>query len=171
MSRVQLIESREQASPEQQEVYDHIGSTRGGQVGRPFAILLQRPEIARTMADLGSAIRFQSTLSARDRELVIVTTAIERECGFEWQAHRPLASEAGVSEVTLEAVAGSSDVHDDRDAQIVAYVRSLARTGKVDQETYEAALALFTEAGVVELTAIVGYYTLLAMVMNALEAC
>jgi 4-carboxymuconolactone decarboxylase len=169
--RVQLIESREQASPEQQEVYDHIGSTRGGQVGRPFAVLLQRPEIARAMADLGSVIRFQSTLSDRDRELVIVTTAIERDCDFEWQAHRPLASEAGVSEETLEAVAGSSDVPDDRDAQIVAYVRSLARTGKIDQETYEAALALFAEAGVVELTATVGYYTLLAMVMSSVEAC
>ena len=171
MARVQLIESREQANPEQQEVYDHIGSTRGGQVGRPFAVLLQRPEIARAMADLGSVIRFQSTLSDRDRELVIVTTAIERDCDFEWQAHRPLASEAGVSEETLEAVAGSSDVPDDRDDRIVAYVRSLARTGKIDQETYEGALALFAEPGVVELTAIVGYYTLLAMVMNSVEAC
>jgi 4-carboxymuconolactone decarboxylase len=171
VTRVQLIESREQATPEQQEVYDHIGSTRGGQVGRPFAVLLQRPEIARAMADLGSVIRFQSTLSDRDRELAIVTTAIERECAFEWQAHRPLASEAGVPEETLEAVAASSDVPDDRDARIVAYVRSLARTGKIDHDTYEGALALFAEAGVVELTAIVGYYTLLAMVMNSVEAC
>ena len=171
MPRVQLIESREQASPEQQEVYDHIGSTRGGQVGRPFAILLQRPEIARAMADLGNVIRFQSTLSDRDRELVIVTTAIERDCDFEWQAHRPLASDAGVPEETLQAVAGGSDVTDDRDARIVAYVRALARTGKVEHDTYEEAEALFRNAGIVEMTAIVGYYTLLAMVMNSVEAC
>jgi 4-carboxymuconolactone decarboxylase len=169
--RVQLIESREQANPEQQEVYDHIGSTRGGQVGRPFAILLQRPEIARAMADLGSVIRFQSTLSDRDRELVIVTTAIERSCDFEWQAHRPLASAAGVSEGTLEAVAGGNEVAEDRDNKIVAYVRALARTGQVESDTYEEASALFGDAGVVEMTAIVGYYTLLAMVMNAVEAC
>jgi 4-carboxymuconolactone decarboxylase len=166
-----LIESREQATPEQQEVYDHIGSTRGGQVGRPFAILLQRPEIARAMADLGTVIRFQSTLSDHDRELVIVTTAIERDCDFEWQAHRPLASSAGVSERTLDAVAGRSDVTDDRNARIVAYVRALARTGSVENDTYGEAQALFGDAGVVEMTAIVGYYTLLAMVMNAAEAC
>jgi 4-carboxymuconolactone decarboxylase len=166
-----LIESREQATPEQQEVYDHIGSTRGGQVGRPFAILLQRPEIARAMADLGTVIRFQSTLSDHDRELVIVTTAIERDCDFEWQAHRSLASSAGVSERTLDAVAGRSDATDDRDARIVAYVRALARTGSVENDTYGEAQALFGDAGVVEMTAIVGYYTLLAMVMNAAEAC
>ena len=123
------------------------------------------------MADLGTVIRFQSTLSDRDRELVIVTTAIERDCSFEWQAHRPLASNAGVSEETLEAVAGGSDVADERDSRIVAYVRALARTGKVEHDTYEGAIALFAEAGVGEMTAIVGYYTLLAMVMNSVEAC
>jgi 4-carboxymuconolactone decarboxylase len=169
--RVQLIESRAQADPEQQEVYDHIGSTRGGNVGRPFAVLLHRPEIARAAADLGSVIRFQSTLSDHDRELVIVTTAIERDCDFEWQAHRPLASEAGVSDETLEAVAGGNEIADDRDARIVAYARSLARTGKVDETTYEGADALFGESGIVELTATVGYYTMLAMLMNAAEAC
>ena len=171
MTRVELIESREQANPEQQEVFDHIASSRGGQVGRPFAAMLHRPGIARAVADLGTVIRFQSTLSDRDRELVIVTTAIERDCDWEWQAHRPLASDAGVSQETLEAVAGRSEIVDERDAPVVAYVRSLARTGKVDDATFDGAHSLFGETGVVEVTAIVGYYTLLAMLMNAVEAC
>ena len=171
MPRVQLIESREQATPEQQEVYDHIGSTRGGNVGRPFAVLLHRPEIARAVADLGSVIRFQSTLSDHDRELAIVATAIERDCDFEWQAHRPLAADAGVSEETLESVASGTKVPTDRDSRIVEYARSLARTGKVDEATHEDAHALLQEEGIVELTSIVGYYTMLAMLMNAAEAC
>jgi 4-carboxymuconolactone decarboxylase len=168
--RVQLIETREQASPEQQEVFDHIVSTRGRML-RPYAAMLHRPDIARATADLGAVIRYASTLSDHDRELAIVTTAIERDCGFEWDSHHPLAKEAGVSEATLEAVRSGADVADERDARIVAYVRSLTRTGKVETATFDNAHALFAEEGVVELTSIVGYYTLLAMLMNAVEAC
>lgn len=168
--RIPLIESREQAELSQVEAFDHIVSSRGRML-RPYAVLMHRPEIARAAADLGAVIRFSSTLSDSDRELVIVTAAIERDCAFEWDAHRPLAAEAGVSEETLEAVAGGDEVGDERDAAIVAYARALARTGKVDDATFDGATALLGEGGVVEATAIVGYYTMLAMVMNAVEAC
>ena len=165
-----MIETREQAGAEQLEVFDHIVSTRGRML-RPYAAMLHRPDIARATADLGAVIRYASTLSDHDRELVIVTTAIERDCDFEWQAHRPLAAEAGVSEETLEAVASGGGVAGDRDAVIVEYVRALSRTGKIDDATFEAASALFEEDGIIETTAIVGYYTMLAMIMNAVEAC
>lgn len=168
--RVPLIESREQAELSQIEVFDHIVSSRGRML-RPYAILMHRPEIAQAAADLGAVIRFSSTLSDRDRELVIVTAAIERDCAFEWEAHRPLAAEAGVPEETLDAVASGGEVGDERDAAIVAYARSLARTGKVDDATFDGATALLGEGGIVEATAVVGYYTMLAMVMNAVEAC
>ena len=170
MARVQLIETREQATPDQEEAFDHIVASRGRML-RPYAAMLHRPEIARAASDLGAVIRFDSTLSDRDRELIIATTAIERDCAFEWDAHRPLASEAGVSEETLEAVANRGDIANGRDAGIVAYVRSLTDTGKVDDATFATAHAQFGDAGLVEMTAVVGYYTLLAMFMNAVEAC
>lgn len=168
MPRVQLIEDREQANVTQAEVFDHIVASRGRML-RPFAAMLHRPELARAVADLGAVIRFQSTLSDHDRELAIATTAVERDCRFEWEAHRPLASAAGVSEATLEAVDSGDEVADDRDATIVEYARALTRHGKVDDGTFSAALSLFGEAGVVELTTIVGYYTMFAMFMNAVE--
>lgn len=170
MARVQLIETREQASPDQEGAFDHIVASRGRML-RPYAAMLHRPEIAQATSDLGAVIRFDSTLSDRDRELIIVTTAVEQDCAFEWDAHRPLAAEAGVSEGTLGAVADRGDVADERDSVIVAYVRSLTDTGKVDDATFATAHALFGDAGLVEMTAVVGYYTLLAMFMNAVEAC
>lgn len=168
--RVQLIETREQTSGDQEEVFDHIVSSRGRMLA-PYAAMLHRPEIARAAADLGAVIRFSSTLSDHDRELIIVTAAIERDCVFEWDAHRPLALEAGVSEETLEAVANGTEVGDKRDAVIVTYARSLTRTGKVDTPTFDALHAIFDEGGVVEATVMVGYYTMLAMFMNAVEVC
>jgi 4-carboxymuconolactone decarboxylase len=166
-----MIEEREQASASQVEVFDHIAASRGGRMIRPYAAMLHRPELARAAADLGAVIRFASTLSDHDRELAIVTTAIERNCGFEWESHRPLAAAAGVSDRTLEGVAARTGIDDGRDAQIVELVRSACRTGRVDDDTFDAVRIRFGEAGAVELAAIVGYYSMMAVFMGVCDAC
>ena len=97
MPRVRMIEEREDTSPSQVEAFDHIAASRGGQMIRPFAAMIHRPEIARAAADLGAVIRFESTLSDHDREVVICTTAIERDCPFVWESHTPIARRAGVA--------------------------------------------------------------------------
>jgi 4-carboxymuconolactone decarboxylase len=165
-----MIYEREDASASQLETFDHIAASRGKMI-RPFAAMLHRPEIARAAADLGAVIRYQSTLSDHDRELVICTTAIERNCPFEWDSHSPIARAAGVSEDTLESIRTGEAVADPGDAVLVDFARELARTGKVSDGTFERALATLEEEGTVELAAIIGYYTMLAVFMNACDVC
>ncbi len=170
MPRVRMIEEREDASPSQLESFDHIAASRGKMI-RPFAAMLHRPEIARAAADLGAVIRFNSTLSDHDRELVICTTAIERDCAFEWDSHSPIARTAGVSEDTLASIRGGAEVDDADDAVFVDFARESCRGGKVGDATFERARARLGEEGTVELAAIVGYYSMLAVFMSACEAC
>ena len=171
MSRVRLIESRADASPEQLETFDHIAASRGGRMLRPYAAMLHRPDIARATADLGSVIRFSSQLSDHDRELVILTTAIERVCSFERDAHRPLAADAGVEPATLTSVDEGTAVDDRRDAVIVDFVRSLCRVGKVDDVTHQSLVDMVGDEQVVEVAAVVGFYSMLAVFMGAFELC
>lgn len=171
MSRVRLIDTRSETTDTQVEVFDHIASSRGGRMLRPYAAMLHRPEIARITADLGSVIRFSSRLSDRDRELVIATTAIERGCRFEWDAHHPLAVEAGVAASTMEAVEAGTAVTDQRDSHLVEFVRSLCRTGAVDDARFGAVSELLSEEETVELAAVVGFYSMLAVFMNAFDIC
>ena len=171
LPRVQMIEEREHASPSQIDAFDHIAASRGGKMIRPYAAMLHRPEIARAAADLGAVIRFGSQLPDHDRELVIVTTAVERDCAFEWDSHRPLATEAGVAEQSLDAIRERSEVDDPDDEAVVGFVRSLCRTGRVDDETFDIMANRFGEPGAVELAAIVGYYSMLAVFMNACDVC
>ncbi|HEX6299992.1 MAG TPA: carboxymuconolactone decarboxylase family protein [Acidimicrobiia bacterium] len=138
---------------------------------RPYAAMLHRPELARAAADLGAVIRFQSTLSDHDRELAIVTTAVERDCAFEWNSHRPLAVEAGVSEATLEAVADGGAVTDSDDSGIVELVRMLCRSDAGGGSVYDTVLDRFGETGLVELSVLVGYYSMMAVFMKACDAC
>ena len=166
-----MIEERDQASAEQIEVFDHIAASRGGRMIRPYAAMLHRPEIARAAADLGAVIRFESTLGDRVREVAIVTTAIERACEFEWTSHRPLAMGAGVSEATLEAIRTGAPIEDSDDALIVNFARALCRDGVVDDVTFSSASGRLGEDGIVELAAVVGYYSMLALFMKACDVC
>lgn len=170
MPRVQMIEEREEASSDQLETFDHIAASRGKMI-RPFAAMLHRPEIARATADLGAVLRYQSTISDHDRELVICVTAIERDCGFEWDSHSPIARSTGVTEETLESIRSRDVVADENDAALVGFVRELTRVGRVSDPTFEAMRARLGDAGVVELAAVIGYYTMMAVFMNACEAC
>jgi len=170
MPRVRMIEERADASPSQLATFDHIAASRGKMI-RPFAAMLHRPEIARAAADLGAVIRFNSTLSDHDRELVICTTAIERDCAFEWDSHSPIARSAGVSEDTLASIRDGAGVDDADDAVFVDFARELCRGGKVGDATFGRALGRLGEEGTVELAAIVGYYSMLAVFMSACEAC
>jgi 4-carboxymuconolactone decarboxylase len=165
-----MIEEREDATPGQLETFDHIAASRGTMI-RPFAAMLHRPEIARATADLGAVIRYQSTLSDHDRELVICVTAVERNCGFEWDSHSPIARTAGVAEGTLQEVHNRAGVSDPNDAEVVAFVRELSRDGRVSDSTFEAMRTRLGDPGVVELAAVIGYYTMMAVFMNACEAC
>jgi len=171
MPRVRIIEEREDTSPSQVEVFDHIARSRGGRMIRPFAAMIHRPEIARAAADLGAVIRFQSTMTDHDREIVICATAIERDCPFEWESHSPIARQAGVTEATLEAIRAGGPVDGAGDAALVDFTRELCRTGKVSDAVFERVWTRLGEEGTVELAAIIGYYTMLALFMNACEAC
>jgi 4-carboxymuconolactone decarboxylase len=165
-----MIERREDAASSQLDAFDHIAASRGRMI-RPFAAMLHRPEIARAAADLGAVIRFRSTMSDHDRELVICTTAVERDCPFEWESHSPIARSAGVSESTLASIRGQSEVSDVEDRVLVDFTRESTRTGRVSDAAFAAAHARLGEEGVVELAAVIGYYSMLAVFMNACEVC
>jgi 4-carboxymuconolactone decarboxylase len=58
------------------------------------------------------------------------------------------------------------------DAEALAvydYAAELQERRVVSEETYRRALALWGVVGVVELTALIGYYTMVAMTLNAHE--
>jgi 4-carboxymuconolactone decarboxylase len=170
VARVELLETREQTSAAQAEVFDQIVASRG-RILRPFAVLLHAPEVARAVADLGARLRYDGALEDRIRELVICVAAHESDCAFEWEAHRGLALDAGVSEETLEAVRDNGEILSRVDAPLVALTRELCRTGALRDETFDAVHAAHGDSRTVEILALIGYYTLLAMVMNACEAC
>ena len=168
MARVPLLGRRDGLSRPQQSVFDLIVESRGKMI-RPFEVLLHVPEMARPAAELGHQIRYEGSLSDHDRELAIITAAMAHDCGFEWDSHVGLARAAGVSEETIAALRDGSEVGSP-DGVIVRFVFELCRASTVSDATWGSAQDRLGPSGVVELSTLVGYYTLLAFVMNAAGA-
>lgn len=168
MSRIPELTQRDQVPVEKQHLYDAIQSSRGGIRG-PFGIMLHSPEIAGRTAHLGAYLRYESTLSDADRELTIIATAAFWGCKVEWAAHAKLARQAGVSAQTLETVRTKYSIErlPDGERLLVGYVRELLEKHEVSDATFKAALAKYGQQGIVELTATVGYYSMLATTLNA----
>ena len=171
MPRVDPITDREALNAEGREAYDAVVERRGGRVAGPFGVMLHSPQVAARSARLGDYLRFDCVLERADRELAIIAVAREFDAAVEWAGHVRLAREAGVREEAIEVVGSRSETAalSDAEAGIVRYVRELLGQKRVTDATFEAARMRLGERGVVDLTALIGYYALVACTLNAFE--
>lgn len=134
----------------------------------PFIPLLRSPQLMGRIGDVGAYLRFESVLDARIRELTICAAARHTGNQFEWLMHAPLALAAGVAQTTVDAVAEGRQprgMADDEAAALDLALEVLRQHGCSDA-TYDAALKIFGEQGVVELVSLVGYFVMVCWVMN-----
>ena len=170
MARIPLLADRGQLSPEVQRIYDQIGSRRGGVVG-PFQVLLHAPELAGRVGALGQYLRFEGKLPGDVREAAVLAAAREMDCVFEWSVHEPLARAAGVTDHAIAAIAERRSVEGlaPRERIPIALARESFQRHRVPDDLFAAAQREWGTPGVVELVTTIGYYGMLAMVLNAAE--
>jgi 4-carboxymuconolactone decarboxylase len=170
MARVPLISRKDEVPPEHQAAFDAIAESRG-RVAGPFAVLLHSPEVAKRAAHLGAYLRFESSLAGAERELAILATARAMDCRYEWAAHVPLARKAGVRIEAITAIRTRQAPQGltPAEAEIVAYAVALLSSHRVEGALFEGLRKRLGPRAMVELTAIVGYYALIACTLNAFE--
>ncbi|HSI59139.1 MAG TPA: carboxymuconolactone decarboxylase family protein [Ideonella sp.] len=156
---------------DQRRVYDKVVSGPRGKVVGPLRAALHNAELAERWQALGELLRYRTSLSARLSELAILVTGRACNSPFEWYAHRIEAEKAGIEAATIESLLDQqlpAGLSGDEQA-VVRYASELNRCKSVSDATYASALSCLGERGVVELTALVGYYTMVAMTLNAHE--
>lgn len=168
MARIPLF-SLETCTPEQRRIYEKIVSGPRGALVGPLRAALHSPELADRWQRLGEFLRFGTCLPPRLNELAILVTARRWNAQLEWQIHADAARRAGLSEAVIEAirVAAPPLFADADEGMIYDYCRELQQFGQVGDAAYGAVRERFGVAGVVELTALAGYYTMVAMTLNA----
>jgi 4-carboxymuconolactone decarboxylase len=155
-------------SEAQRKVYSEIASGPRGGVRGPFNALLRSPELADRAQKLGEWVRFRSSLPERLRELAILVTARYWSAQYEWHAHHAHALKAGLDpRLAAELALGKrpTGMADD-EAAIHDFCRELHEKKAVDDATYARVVKHFGESGAVDLIGVIGYYTLVSMVLN-----
>ena len=156
-------------NPEQRAVYDEIVGGRRARLVGPLRAALHNPALADRWQKLGTLLRFGTSIAPRLSELAILVTARRWNSQLEWLIHAADGLAAGLPQPVIDAIAvAAPPVFDNAsDAAVYEYTRQLLQHGAVGDAAYQAVLARFGEAGAVELTAIIGYYSMVAMTLNA----
>jgi len=170
MSRIPLP-SPDSMTDDQKRVYEKIVSGPRGRLVGPLRAALHNPELAERWQALGALLRFGTSLPPRVSELAIVITARRWNSQIEWYIHAQAARAAGISDAVLDAIqARAQPVFDTRDDEVVyEFSRQLQETGQVEPALYAQAVERWAAVGIVELTAVIGYYTMVSMTLNAHE--
>src|SRR5262249_54715560 len=117
---------------------------------------------------LGLYARYQSSLPPRLSELCILMMASHWKCAGEWIDHEPIARSQGVDAAALEALRRGQPAKFARADEVAAYelTQELLNTRQVSDATYAKAKAALGERGVLDIVAVLGYYSLIAMSMK-----
>ncbi|GLZ06735.1 carboxymuconolactone decarboxylase [Actinomadura sp. NBRC 104412] len=168
-------------SEEQREVYEAVtgGPRRDGtspirymdDEGRllgPFNAMLYSPAVGMPLQELGAALRFRTAFTKREREIAILVVAAGHRAPYEWYAHERIGRRAGLTEDELDALrTGVAPVLADvRERVVYEAARQMVVDGDLSDPVYTEAVATLGRAAVVELVALVGYYSALALQMR-----
>jgi 4-carboxymuconolactone decarboxylase len=133
-----------------------------------LGLLMRYPALAKAFLTFNRHLLFNSSLSDRIRELLILRIAWLRRAEYEWAQHVLLAQRAGLSKEEIEAVKEGprSVVWAPLDAALLAAVDELHADAFVTDTTWDALAAGLDQRQLMDLVFTVGAYDLLAMAFN-----
>ena len=152
----------------QKKAIEEFRTARSAEISGPFVPLLRSPEVLGRARAMGDYLRYRSALPPRLSEFVILITARAWTQNYEWNAHEPLARQAGLQVAVIKAIADGrrpDNMADDEEI-LFSFCDELRRNQSVSDATYARAVTKFGEQGVIDTVGLVGYYTLIAMVLN-----
>ena len=163
-------------TPEQQALYGAIiGGPRAqgpqhfaltaddGSLRGPFDGMLRSPAVGTAQQELGAAIRYRTGFTDRSRELAILLVAARWDSAFERESHEAIARALGFGPDELAALRALDMSGFDDSERLVGNVTVALLDGDLSDELWAAASTVLGVDGVFELTALVGYYSTLAL--------
>jgi 4-carboxymuconolactone decarboxylase len=169
MPRITLYEDLSDPTEGQRAIHQAILDGPRGKLVGPLRAVLRVPALAGPWQEIGAHLRFGSALSPRQSELVILTVARHWNSELEWQIHAGDALRAGVDEAKIAAIRDglAPGLEDPVEADLHRFTALILKSGDVDDALHAALTAELGEPAMVELVALIGYYTMVALMLNA----
>jgi 4-carboxymuconolactone decarboxylase len=134
-------------------------------------MFLHAPTNAAPLMSLGESILLHQELDPRLRELAILRVAHLTGANYEWTQHVPIAKQTGVTDAQVAAIPQGADaaVFDDLDKRVLRFTDEVTVNVKALESTFRALAERLSPRQLMELTLAVGFYGLVARVMETFE--
>jgi 4-carboxymuconolactone decarboxylase len=131
--------------------------------------LARHPELARAFHTFNGHILFGTTLSARQRELLVLRVATLRRCEYEWVQHLVLARDAGLSDDEVARAAEGPDAEgwEPLEAALLRAVDELLADGAVADATWAVLADGLDRQQLMDVVFTVGAYDVVAMAFRS----
>jgi 4-carboxymuconolactone decarboxylase len=135
-----------------------------------FTTLARYPELLRRWASWGGLLLNRGKLSGRERELLILRTAYNCRCAYEWNQHNERARAIGLTNDEIMRVTGdaSLDGWSDADGDLLCAADQLHADAYIDDQTWVKLEKRYESKQLIEICALVGQYHLVAFTLNSL---
>lgn len=123
----------------------------------------------RSLVRLGGDILGKQQLSPKLRELAILRVGNRSKAQYEWVQHVPIAKAVGASDAQVAALERgdiTASCFDAREQLMLRFVDELIDKVKVSDATFAAASKEFPPREIVELILAVGYYMMIARLLE-----
>jgi 4-carboxymuconolactone decarboxylase len=135
-----------------------------------FSTLARNPELFKAWMPFGGYLLTAGTLSGRDRELLILRTALHCRSPYEWGQHVRISEAGGIDRETIDRVVAGPDADGWSEAEtaLLRAADELHRDAKIADATWAALAEAYDEKQLIEIPMLVGQYHMVAFTLNSL---
>jgi alkylhydroperoxidase family enzyme len=154
------------------------GATSGGsapvsmaEVPELVVTLLRHPSLYQRLTDMSVQLMRSGALTARDRELATLRTGWLCQAPYEWGEHVRLAKRAGIRSEEIERITQGSSAPgwSEHEAALMRAAEELHENAMISDATWAILARHLDERQLIELPVLIGQFTLVAYLQNALR--
>lgn len=162
------LPSPEAMSPAQRALYERIIASPTRRMVGPQRANIHSPELAEAWWQLGDMLRSRTALPTMLIELAIIVVGRRWSSQVEFHVHGAAAISAGLDPAVVEAIRQGAPppLAPGPEREVYEFARQAQMNGQVEDAVYAAVLARWGERGAVELTAVIGFYTMVCIALN-----
>lgn len=136
-----------------------------------LGLFAHHPALATAFHTFNGHILFASTLTPRQRELLVLRVAAVRAATYEWTQHVLLAGDAGIDADEIERIrqGPASEGWSDLERGLLAAVDELVADARIGDATWATLAAQLDEQQLLDVVFTVGAYDALAMVLRSFD--
>jgi alkylhydroperoxidase family enzyme len=134
-----------------------------------FRTFARHPDLFQSWLPFAGRLLGGSMLPARDRELLILRTAVACRSSYEWGQHVRISLGLEIDRESIDRVPRGPDADGwtDHEAALLRAVDELHESSKLSDSTWATLAETYDERQLIEATVLVGQYHLVAFALNS----